>query len=83
MLTGGLALLTIIAALFIGGYVSRATAAIDRGIKVSLSVDAHSMRELDNIRYALLLAQRAGVRRRHLVSLSPLRARTAGPRPGP
>ena len=45
-----------------------ARAALDRGIRVSLSVDAHSMRELDNIRYALLLAQRAGVRRRDLVS---------------
>ena len=45
-----------------------AKAAIERGIKVSLSVDAHSMRELDNIRYALLLAQRAGVRRGDLVS---------------
>jgi len=46
MLTGGLALLTIIAALFIGGYVSRATAAIDRGIGNVLAVAGFGISQL-------------------------------------
>jgi DNA polymerase (family 10) len=35
----------------------------DRGIPFVLSVDAHSTRELDNLRYAIGLARRAGLRR--------------------
>lgn len=38
-------------------------AARERGLPFVLSVDAHSMRELDNVRYAVGLARRAGVRR--------------------
>jgi len=38
-------------------------AARDRGLSFVLSVDAHSTRELDNIRYAVALARRAGLRR--------------------
>lgn len=38
-------------------------AARERGLPFVLSVDAHSMRELDNIRYAVGLARRAGLRR--------------------
>ena len=35
----------------------------ERGIPFVLSVDAHAMRELDNVRYAIGLARRAGVQR--------------------
>jgi DNA polymerase (family 10) len=38
-------------------------AAMERGIPFVLSVDAHAMRELDNVRYAIGLARRAGVQR--------------------
>ncbi|MDF2692804.1 MAG: hypothetical protein K0S65_1187, partial [Labilithrix sp.] len=40
-----------------------ARAARERGIRFVLSVDAHSTRELDNLRYAVGLARRAGLRR--------------------
>lgn len=47
-------------------------AARERNIPFVLSVDAHSVRELDNVRYAVGLARRAGVRRSEV-----LNARTA------
>ena len=43
-------------------------AARDRGIPFVLSVDAHSMPELDNVRYAALLARRAGVRKSEVLN---------------
>lgn len=43
-------------------------AARERGIRVVLSVDAHAMRELDNVRYAVGLARRAGVRRSEVLN---------------
>jgi DNA polymerase (family X) len=39
-----------------------------RGIRFVLSVDAHSMRELDNVRYAVGLARRAGVRKNEVLN---------------
>ena len=38
-------------------------AARERGLRFVLSVDAHATRELDNARYAVMLARRAGLRR--------------------
>ncbi len=43
-------------------------AARERGLSFVLSVDAHSMPELGNVRYAVLLARRAGVRRREVLN---------------
>lgn len=43
-------------------------AARERGLSFVLSVDAHSMPELGNVRYATLLARRAGVRRREVLN---------------
>lgn len=40
----------------------------ERGIPFVLSVDAHAMRELDNVRYAIGLARRAGVQRREVLN---------------
>ena len=40
-----------------------ARAARARGLPFVLSVDAHATRELDNVRYAVGLARRAGLRR--------------------
>ena len=40
-----------------------ARAARERGLPFVLSVDAHATRELDNVRYAVGLARRAGLRR--------------------
>ena len=40
-----------------------ARAARERGLSFVLSVDAHATRELDNVRYAVGLARRAGLRR--------------------
>jgi DNA polymerase (family 10) len=45
-----------------------ARAARERGIPFVLSVDAHSMRELDNLRYAVGLARRAGLRRHDVLN---------------
>jgi len=38
-------------------------AARERGLRFVLSVDAHATRELDNARYAVMMARRAGLRR--------------------
>lgn len=43
-------------------------AARERGLRFVLSVDAHSMPELGNVRYAALLARRAGVRKREVLN---------------
>lgn len=43
-------------------------AARERGIPFVLSVDAHSMRELDNVTYAAGLARRAGVHREEVLN---------------
>jgi histidinol phosphatase-like PHP family hydrolase len=40
----------------------------ERGIPFVLSVDAHAMRELDNVRYAIGLARRAGVQRQKVLN---------------
>jgi DNA polymerase (family 10) len=40
----------------------------ERGIPFVLSVDAHSMPELDNVRYAVGIARRAGVERREVLN---------------
>ncbi len=40
----------------------------ERGIPFVLSVDAHAMRELDNVRYAIGLARRAGVQRQEVLN---------------
>jgi DNA polymerase (family X) len=45
-----------------------ARAARARGIPFVLSVDAHSMRELDNVRYAAGLARRAGIHREEVLN---------------
>ncbi len=43
-------------------------AARDRGLHFVLSVDAHAMRELDNLRYAVGLARRGGVRKSEVLN---------------
>ena len=43
-------------------------AARERGIPLVLGVDAHAIRELDNVRYAVGLARRAGVRRNEVLN---------------
>jgi DNA polymerase (family X) len=45
-----------------------ARAARERGIPFVLSVDAHSMRELGNVRYAAGLARRAGIHREEVLN---------------
>ena len=40
----------------------------ERGIPFVISVDAHAMRELDNVRYGIGLARRAGVRREEVLN---------------
>lgn len=56
-------------------------AARERGIPFVLSVDAHSMRELDNAAYATLLARRAGVRREEVLNAEPAAAFAEAVRP--
>jgi len=46
-------------------------AAHERGIPAVLSVDAHSIRELDNVRYAVGLARRAGLHREDVLNTRP------------
>ncbi len=62
-------------------------AARERGLSFVLSVDAHAMRELDNVRYAVALARRAGLRRSDVLNAQGPAAfarlvRPAGSKPG-
>ena len=56
-------------------------AACERGIPAVLSVDAHSVRELDNIRYAVGLARRAGLRRADVLNTRSAEAFMSAVRP--
>lgn len=53
----------------------------ERGIPFVLSVDAHSMPELDNVRYAVGLARRAGVHREEVLNTRGAAAFTKAVRP--
>jgi DNA polymerase (family X) len=55
----------------------------ERGIPFVLSVDAHSVRDLDNARYAAGMARRAGVRRAEVLNARPLAAFARAVRPAP
>jgi len=56
-------------------------AARERGIPFVLSVDAHSMPELDNVRYAVGLARRAGVRAEEVLNARGAAAFTGAVKP--
>ncbi len=42
--------------------------AMQRGVKLVVSADSHSVREIGNVRYAVLTARRAGVRRQRVLN---------------
>ena len=42
--------------------------ALKKGVKLVVSADSHSVREIDNVRYAVLTARRAGVRRSQVLN---------------
>ena len=58
-------------------------AARQRGIPFVLGVDAHAVRELDNVRYAVGLARRAGVRRDEVLNARSLKVFQEAVRPRP
>jgi len=58
-----------------------ARAARARGIPFVLSVDAHSIRDLDNLRYAVLLARHAGIRALDVLNTRPADAFARAVRP--
>ncbi len=45
-----------------------AALALKKGVKLVVSADSHSVREIDNVRYAVLTARRAGVRRSQVLN---------------
>ena len=59
-----------------------ARAARDRGVKITISTDAHSVRQLDHMRYGVFVARRAGLSKDDVLNTRPLERfrRAIGPR---
>ena len=47
---------------------AHARMAVAKGVKLVVSADSHSVREIGNVRYAVLTARRAGVRRTQVLN---------------
>lgn len=57
-------------------------AARRRGIKFVISVDAHSIRDLGNLRFGVAMARRGGLRRADVLNTLPVESFAAAVRPG-